>query len=480
MQNLEKSINETKIIDHGPIVVLTTQSDKNAKIFVWIVWLIMVLIAFVCLVQYSRNIPITEDWLLVPPLTGNEPHITNWLWAQNNEHRIPFPRLLLLVLLKAAHGDFRVGMLFNLIILSMLAVAMMQAARSLRGRTSVADAFFPLILLHLGNWENLFWSWQLTQVVPTILTCALLLIFVERRPLATQSTAIMAGTFLMLLPLCGANGLLFVPLLACWLLYCGVLHWRTSKAQDGQRWIGGVLIGSAVVTVVLTGLYFVGYERPAWTPPNPGLGATLKTTLQFLALGFGPVARTWFPLAIIAAIGVLLPSLGIALLGVFRHQGMERQRALGVLVFFGSVMVFALAMGWGRAGVIVIYGSWPIRYVLLAVPAFCTAFFIWELYGPPRLRTAVQGGLLVAMCLVLPANTVHGFWWNDWYQKGTDALEHDLLTGTPLSLLAEHHRKFLFHSMESSELARLMWMLHEAGSEPFTQMQKEFISHEKE
>jgi len=143
MKNLDKPINKTKIIDHNIVVISTTQSDQNARIFVWIVWLIMVLIAFVCLVKYSRNVPITEDWLFVPPLTGNEPHIPNWLWAQNNEHRTPFPRLLLLGLLKATHGDFRVGMLCNLIILSMLAVAMMQAARSLRGRTIVADVFFP-------------------------------------------------------------------------------------------------------------------------------------------------------------------------------------------------------------------------------------------------------------------------------------------------------------------------------------------------
>src|SRR5262245_29309506 len=150
MKNLEKSINKTTIIDHDTVGISTTHSDQNAKIFVWIVWLIMVFIAFVCLVKYSRNVPITEDWLFVPPLTGNEPHIPKWLWAQNNEHRTPFPRLLLLGLLKATHGDFRIGMLCNLIILSMLAVAMMQAARSLRGRTIIADVFFPLTLLHLG------------------------------------------------------------------------------------------------------------------------------------------------------------------------------------------------------------------------------------------------------------------------------------------------------------------------------------------
>jgi hypothetical protein len=109
-------------------------------VFVWSVWLVMMLVALACIAKYGRNIPLAEDWLLVAPLTGNEPDLTSWLWAQNNEHRVPLPRLILLALLKITNGDFRAGMFFNVITLGVIAFATIQVARHLRGgRTSFVD-----------------------------------------------------------------------------------------------------------------------------------------------------------------------------------------------------------------------------------------------------------------------------------------------------------------------------------------------------
>ncbi len=464
------------------VIATTPESrpDIGARAFVLGVWFIMMFVALICLIKYGRNIPLTEDWLLVPPLTGNEPDVVSWLWAQNNEHRIPLPRLILLGLLKAANGDFRVGMFFNVIALGAVSLAAIQVARYLRnGRTIFADAFFPITLLHLGNWENLFWSWQLSFVLPTALTLAVLLVIVSTPIIRTKGTALVAGTCMVLLPLCGVNGLLFVPFMALWFGYNGLVNWHMSKRQSGQRWISGFLIGSALLALSLTALYYYGYERPSWTPPNPGILATLETTAKFLALGFGPVARSSWKLSTMTVAVVLLSSAVILLLGVLHHKGTERNRAFGVLVFFASVTAFALVFGWGRAAVISIYGGWPLRYVLLAVPAFFMAYFIWELYGPEKLKTVVQYSLLLAMCLLIPFNTIHGFWWRDWYDRHTDVLERDMSAKTPPPILANVHREFLFHSMEANELAGLMRMLREAGMGPFAKMHDDRLKLKK-
>ena len=464
---------ELKSIHISVLATSVVHSNRSKEVFVWSVWLVMLVIAFVSIAQYGRNIPLAEDWYFVQPLTGNEPDLAKWLWAQNNEHRIPLPRLILLVLLELAKGDFRVGMFFNSITLGVLAFSMILVARHLRGgRTSFADAFFPIALLHLGNWPNLVWSWQFTFVLPTALTCAVLLVIVIHQTLSTPSTAVVAGTCLVLLPLCGANGLLFVPLLALWLIYSGVLNWYSVKTKGGRQWISGFLIGSAVISLCLTALYFVGYEHPSWNPPSPGLGATLKATAKFLALSFGPVAaRSWY-LSVIAVVGFLLVSGGLAVLGVLRHKCLEKHRALGVLLFFGNIALFAIVMGWGRAGLIPTLGL-PIRYVLFAVPALCTAFFVWELYGSPKLRTVAQMGLLVVMCLLLPFNMIEGLRWGDWYRKGMEAVEHDILAGTSHSILATRHRDFLIHWWTKDQLAAGMQMLKDTGIGPFVQMKEE-------
>ena len=433
----------------------------------------MLAIAFASIVKYGRNIPLGEDWLLVSPLTGNEPDLTGWLWAQNNEHRIPLPKLVLLGLLKITRGDFRAGMFFNAISLGVLAILMILAARHLRGKTKFADAFFPVALLHIGNWPNLVWGWQLSFVLPTFLICAVFLVIlldpVISRPFPTLAT----GICLVLLPLCGANGLLFVPFFAIWLGYCGVLNW----GKNGRRGISLFLIGSSAIALSLMFVYFVDYVRPNWNPPSPSHMATLKTAAKFLALGLGPAAAGSWRLSTAVTAAIFLSSAIMALLGLLRIKGKERYRALGIFLFFGNLAVFALAMGWGRAGLVPEMGL-PIRYVLLSVPTLCTAFFIWELYGPARIRNIAQTALLFLMIILLPSNMILGLKWGGWYRSGMDEVKRDILAGTPCITVAKRHKDFLIHWWDKDQLSNSMRMLHGAGIGPFSEMRETRVARD--
>src|SRR5262245_29231861 len=100
---------------------------------VWIVWASLLVIAMATILRYARNIPIAEDWFMVPALTGHEPDLWRWLWEQNNEHRLPFPKGVLLLLLKMTGGDFRSGMVTATLMMGATAAAMIWAARRVRG-----------------------------------------------------------------------------------------------------------------------------------------------------------------------------------------------------------------------------------------------------------------------------------------------------------------------------------------------------------
>ncbi|MCB0208441.1 MAG: hypothetical protein KDJ52_03910 [Anaerolineae bacterium] len=433
--------------------IIHSQIDRGASAFVWGIWLVMLLTALIFLVTDTYNIPFSEDWWLVPPLTGNEPNLLQWLWAQNNEHRIPFPRIILLLLLKVTHGDFRTGMLLNIVILSSLAFISILVIRYIRGgRTHYTDAFFAIALLHLGNWENMYWSWQITQIIPTVLTCIILLVIVSVRHLFTWEKAIIGGISLILLPLSGANGLIFVPGFVLWFGYSGVRQWRLSTSREGKV-AGAFLVGMTIAALGLAGLYFVGYQSPPSEAPNPTVRAALWASLQFLALGFGPVARSSWILSTIIVFVVLAISIVILAFTLIRLDHRHRYRAFGVLVFLGNMMLFALAIGWGRAEVLhlpVWGGIWPTRYVLLAVPALFTTYFIWELYTPAQVGKSLQWFVFGAMFLLIPLNTVHGFWWQHWYAAGAGSLEQDLREGLPLSTVADRNREFLFRWMDSN------------------------------
>ena len=459
-----------------------TRSDYPARLFVWSVLVIMIVADLFILVHSARMFPFNEDWWLVPVLTGHESNLAEWLWVQNSEHRIPFPRLILLGLLKAGHGDVRVGMLFNIAILGALALAMILTARHVRGgRTSFADAFFPVILLHIGNAENLFWSWQLTQVVPTVLTSIILLVLVANQTVTTALAAVTGGIALILLPLSGSHALVFAPPLSIWFAYCALLHWRTPPAPGRRRWVSAFLIVSATVALTITVFHIVTYQRPSWLPADPTVAAALTTAVKFLALAFGPTARNDWTAATIAIMTVILATSILAIWAVIRHTGHERLRAFGLLIFFGVVMVLALATGWGRATAIesVYGGQYQLRYVLMAAPVLLVSYFVWELYGAKRLRIAVCYALFVTMCFLLPANTLGGLNWLYWFADKDALLEQDLRNGTSPTLLAERHREILLHWEDPKKIDNLIRMLRDSGIGPFAYAGSEPSDHRK-
>lgn len=434
-----------------------------AAAVVWLVWAATLASILVSIARDGRNIPFEEDWLMVAPMTGHEPDLPAWLWSQNSEHRLPLPRLVNLALLRAT-GDFRSTMVFDAVALAAVAAGMILVARALRGgRTSVADAFFPLLLLHLGNWDNLVWAWQIQFVLPTVLACALLLVIVARPSVPSRPAATAAALALVGLPLSGANGLVFTPTLAAWLA-CAAWARRRDAATDRRAgdWLPA---GAAGLAALLCAVYFIGYQASPWNQPSPGLGATLATTGKFLALSLGPAAAKRWLLCGSVAVPLFLVSLGL-LLAAYRKDRDERLRILGLLAFFLAAAVLALAVGWGRAGRAAATGRMPTRYVLLAAPGLCAVYFTALLYGRPWMRRALPAALAVLLALLFPFNTRVGFERRAWFREGFAALERDLEAGTPRALLAHRHFAFMLH-WDEPLMAVSLQRLHDAGIGPF-------------
>ena len=442
---------------------------------VWGVWAAMLLVALVAIARYGPEIPRAEDWLLVPPLTGNEASLVTWLWEQNSEHRVPLPRLAYLALLKLTRGDFRAGMVFDTLAIAALAAAMMLAARRLRGRSSYADAFFPGAFLHLGHWDNLVWSWQIQFVLSTLFASAFLLIIVIRGAELTPLAAGLAGLCLVALPLCGANGLVLAPPLAAWLGLVAFYSWTRAPGVQA-RTVALILFASVGTALLLTGVYFIGYERASWYPVTPGVGATLRIAADFVGMAFGPAAVSWR--VTVPATLVLVAVTSLLLAGEVRGGRADtRLRALGLLCMVAAVVILAVAVGWGRAGRIATGGGLSRRYALLAVPMLCAVFFAWELYGRRRWATCVQMALLIVAVALIPLNTRKGLATRNWVQAGMDAVRQDIEARMPRQLLAERHGPFLLH-WDGERLAAGMHMLDVAGIAPFVGLREEFAVEE--
>jgi hypothetical protein len=76
---------------HEAKVTDPNRRDGRQNPFAWLVVGAMAAFMLVCIATAGRNIPLAEDWNLVPAYYGLEPDLGSWLWAQNNEHRLPLP-----------------------------------------------------------------------------------------------------------------------------------------------------------------------------------------------------------------------------------------------------------------------------------------------------------------------------------------------------------------------------------------------------
>jgi hypothetical protein len=293
-----------------------------------------------------------------------------------------------------------------------------------------------------------------------------LIIVRERWPLPPWA-AVAAGLSLVLLPLSGANGILFTPFFAVWLAV-GVALYRREMSEG---WIAPFFSTCIVISLALSALYFVGWTSTASSYPNPGFWPTLLTGARFIGMALGPVGGGKVPPRLIsgvlffAATILLMVSSAFPLFCGLRHtKRSERFRAFGLLVFAAAMAALVLAMAWGRAGWVPVYDM-PDRYALLSVPALCAAYFAWILYATEAVANRVAIAFAIAGLLALPFNLREGNWWRRWYASGMAAFEQDLSAGLSWQELADKHYKFLLH-WDRSGLVESMKMLHDAKIGP--------------
>ena len=267
-----------------------------------------------------------------PPIT------LEWLWSAYGDHRLPLAKPIWLGWIKLT-DSFRVGTFVNIVVLGLFALAMILAARRVRGRFSYTDAFFPLVMLHIGQGVNFLWSYQINEMLPAFLECAILLIVVTHARLDVR-WAILLGILLVLLSLSGPGGLPFALAAALALLIWGVMQWR----RDGESKLRDAVIALlfAGLATFLIGFYFYGFKGQDL--PRT-LDNVVRGTIEFLSVSFGaatkgpavdgvPTTSTWW-YAGVGVIFLILLSMLLAAIAWFRRPS-ERWRSLTLFLVFGA------------------------------------------------------------------------------------------------------------------------------------------------
>jgi hypothetical protein len=367
-------------------------------LIVWSVWVAATCTALWYVRQYARNIPFWEDFLIVPVMTGHEPVSFRWATAHYNEHLLVIPKLILAGLLRAI-PDFRGGLYLNVAMMSAAAAWMLIVARRLRGSTRLVDAVLPLLILNIGQCECFLLGMCMNLVLTACISCAL--IGVASRVTCSESwwPCLQIGGLLVVLPLCGGNGLALLPPIMAWLTGYVAFGWWSGRVPGplGRALgMGLLMITSAIVT-----WYLLGYQRPQHIPAAPSIRAASITMLESLSLTISPSAWGYWTAAGLAVVVVTLATI-LRLAFVAWRTPSERPRALGLCAMMVALLSVAAAVGFSRSGAG--HGAGLAgRYVTILSPLLCAVYVAWLVYGPAAARRTVHIGLLALVCAGVPA-----------------------------------------------------------------------------
>ena len=406
------------------------------------VWASMLVVALGLVYRYgTRTLPqYDEVWALYD--SGPGIHI-DWLWKTWAEHRIPLAKLIWKGVLQLTNYDFRAGNFLTVLGLSSTAGLMLWTAKKIRGRTILADAFFPLAILNVGQAQVFLWWWQVNHVLAPILATVLLSVVVVRSEQLRLADVRWIGVGLIVLVLCGPGGLPYVAVFATWLAVWTAANWRSFSPQKRQQSVWVFM--PTLIALALMGLYFVNYTPyfpindpssiPSWPPPA-GMRDTAIATLQVLGMSLGIATKPHAELCGFAIFAVGLATIAMLIWRALKYSD-DQLRTLGLMLFLATaaVLVFVIARSRAGMGLDYIYQG---HYFVTVMPALCCMYLVWEIQGGVVGRL-VQFGLVAAIAVLFPLNLVAAIQIGQDVRQRTAAFEHDVRNGIPASVLAERH-----------------------------------------
>jgi hypothetical protein len=340
--------------------------------------------------KYGVEVPFADQWELVPVLEKSyRGDLTlSDLWAQHNEHRIFFPRLIMVGLARLTHWQIRCELALNIVLAAvLLAILVWQIKRTARALgASELDWALPitsLIVFSMSQFDNWLWGWQMQMLLSVLAV--------------TGAIVLLASEALDFKKFIGAAVLGFVAThsfasgIAIWPV--GLLLILTEPSSRAAR-IKRAAVWSLLSTAAIAS-YLIGYQKPAkhpamtvaFTRPLEYLTYILKYLGSFCAQYGNAAALPDGALAVVFGL-VALAILAWAAWSLIWRAKAQARALHPYLAFCAFSILSALLTGIGRAG----FGSeqaMESRYCTMTVPFWVSLMVFLVLLG--RAKAAPKG-----------------------------------------------------------------------------------------
>lgn len=371
----------------------------------------------VAIALYGVNVPFWDQLelpVLLQKLHRGELRLED-LWAQHNEHRIFFPRLVWLSLAAGSGWNVLYELYANVVVAALTFMVLRSLLRTTVDRIDPEVGRWLLIPTSLlvfswAQWENWTWGWQI-QIFMNTLGTVVAIWAVARWPRQWPGLVVAYGATLF-------AALSFTP----GLLLLGIIP-LAIVLGGGQR-TRAFLTSALAASALIAWLYLSGYQKPQQHPdllyfakhPTEYLGYVLA----YLGLAVGAANA---PVAM--ALGLLgLASLCWSTYWVWRHRPAARAVVVPWALLATYAVLGAGVTGLGRAGFGVeqaLSGRYTTLSTLLWIGVLVTGAVAFRLYWA-GLRPAGLRGIGIG-CLAASLTAVVAGGYGVSYARGNTELK---------------------------------------------------------
>jgi hypothetical protein len=291
-------------------------------------------------------VPYWDEWLFVSLLREFDQGTVGFstLFAQHNEHRMPFPRLLMLANAALFHWNRTAEMYVSAVLLILCAWLLFRFARAYWAHPLAPVLFVPMawLLLSWRQWENLLMGMgTVFTLAETGVILALLLLHRTRRGdrfvWGASAAAFMAGF--------SSGGGLFL-----WPVGLGQLLLRRLYGAPGERPGPGPFVVWTGAGTLTCALFFYGYNPLTLTWPS-GFMYLLHSplhTVRYLATFIGSPLSCDQPAA--QSLGILMTALAAWAVFLLLRANRDLVAASPLLAFMAFTVITAVAACDRRMG----------------------------------------------------------------------------------------------------------------------------------
>lgn len=241
-------------------------------------FLIPIALGLLYIKTFGVNIIFWDQFELVPLIEKlyNGTLSINDLFSQHNEHRIFFPKIIMLLLVKITMYNTIIEMYISWIFaVSTLLIIFRLYIQNFGSSESMIWKFAPIawIIFSFRQFENILWGWQL-QIYLSLLGFVSSIYLLDKSKKIDKS---FVGSIL-----CGIistfsffNGLFVWPI--------GIIFIICSK-RDNRKVLAKIW---TIFWIIIWGIYFYGWTRPSYHPSPLSIFKDIFTSLSFFIMNIG-------------------------------------------------------------------------------------------------------------------------------------------------------------------------------------------------